>query len=59
MCHQDVETIGEETFMGCSSLTSIQLPDDLEEIDSSAFNGSGITNIVIPIKLQLFFLKRL
>ena len=46
-----VETIGEETFMGCSSLTSIQLPDDLEEIDSSAFNGSGITDIVIPDKI--------
>lgn len=52
-----VETIGEETFMGCSSLTSIQLPDDLEEIDSSAFNGSGITNIVIPDKVTAILSK--
>ena len=37
------------TFYGCSSLQSIQLPESLTTIDGSAFNGcSSLKEITIP-----------
>ena len=45
----DVKSIGESLFSGCTALKSIVIPDSVERIESLAFNGcTGLTSIVIP-----------
>ena len=42
-------SIGDYVFNGCSSLTSINIPDGVENIPNYAFNGcSSLTSITIP-----------
>ena len=44
-----VTSIGDNTFFGCSGLTSITIPDGVTSIGSYAFFGcSGLTSITIP-----------
>jgi len=44
-----VTKIGGFAFSGCTSLTSIELPDSLTEIDLEAFEGcTALTSIRIP-----------
>ena len=44
-----VKYIDDEAFMNCKELTSINLPDSLEEIGSRAFQGcEKLTSITIP-----------
>lgn len=41
--------IEQSAFAGCSSITSITIPDSVTEIRAYAFSGcSGLTNIIIP-----------
>ena len=45
----NLTTIGRETFMGCTGLTSIIIPDGLTSIGEYAFaRCEGLTNITIP-----------
>lgn len=46
-----VKEIGADTFRGCTKLTSIDLPENLERIWDYAFSGSGLTEIKIPAKV--------
>lgn len=49
----DVKSIGECAFVGCSPLTTINLPNGLEEIGVCAFAGTGLTEIVFPPSLKI------
>ena len=40
--------ITDNAFNGCSSLTSITIPNSVTEIKQNAFLGNGLTSIVIP-----------
>ena len=45
----NVISIGDGAFSGCTGLTSIMIPDSVTSIENSAFSGcSGLTSITIP-----------
>ena len=45
----DVTSIGESAFRGCSGLTSVTIGNSVSSIGESAFNGcSGLTSVTIP-----------
>ena len=43
-----VQTINDSMFAGLSKLISVKLPSGLKTIEDSAFEGSGIANIIVP-----------
>ena len=44
-----VTTIGESSFVGCSTLTDLTIPNNITTIESAAFQScTGLTNISIP-----------
>ena len=45
---QSLITIGRKSFTRCTSLKSVNLPSQLKYIDDYAFDGAGLTKIVIP-----------
>ena len=47
---EDLESIPDQAFSGCVSLTSIDLAN-VQSIGVRAFNGSGLTKLVLPASL--------
>ena len=46
--NNNITEIPDETFWGCSSLTTLKLPSKLERIGNNAFLASGLREIVFP-----------
>ncbi|MCR5670821.1 MAG: leucine-rich repeat protein [Butyrivibrio sp.] len=44
--------IGKNAFSGCTELTDIVFPENLETIDDRAFYGSGLETVTLPKKLK-------
>ena len=50
----DVTSIGNYTFYGCSNITDLIIADSVVSIGSRAFNGcSALTNIKMPISVKI------
>ena len=47
-----VGSIGVDAFSGCEELKTVVLPENLYEIQSGAFSGSGLTSIAFPKTLR-------
>ena len=51
---RSIEKISPFAFLGCSKITSINLPEGLKEIGESAFSGcSNLTSVTIPSSLTI------
>ncbi len=50
---QNLTTIGENAFIGCTSLTDVKFDDNLEEIGDGAFHGcDSLTTVSLPEKVK-------
>ena len=47
-----LKTIGRAAFGGCGKLEKIVLPEELEKIDCSAFEETGLAGIEFPASLR-------
>ena len=45
---EGITSIGMGAFEGCSNISSVELPDSLTKVYSSAFSNTGISEITIP-----------
>ena len=43
-----VDSIGQYAFCGCSSIKSVDIPNNLTKINIGVFGGSGLTSVTIP-----------
>ena len=46
-----VTSIGEDAFLSCKKLTTVEIPDSVTSIESGAFSRSGLTSVTIPNSL--------
>lgn len=44
-----VQRLGNSVFVGCTALGSVELPETLSEMGTNVFQGSGLTEINIPV----------
>lgn len=51
--HDGIKAIHYSAFEGCTSITSIKLPSNLETLGMSVFRASGIKSITIPAKVTV------
>lgn len=50
---EEVKTIGDMAFKGCTSITNIVFHDNIEDIQRESFSGcTGITDLVLPNSIQ-------
>ena len=50
--HDGIKRIGAGAFTGCSQLKEIVLPEHIDTLPDHVFQGSGLTSITIPKKVQ-------
>lgn len=48
----DVNEIGANSYMSCSNLEYVSLPDSMKTINGSAFNGTSVRKIVLPSSVE-------
>lgn len=49
----DVTSIGRGAFSGCSTLTSLSIPESVISLGNAAFSGTMISEIVLPSKITV------
>ncbi len=47
-----IDSIGSCAFLGCIGLKSISIPNTVTYIETSAFEGTGITNLTVPASVK-------
>lgn len=51
----DLTTIGQNAFSGCSALKGIKMPDSLLVVENGAFSSSALTSLQLPDKLATIY----
>lgn len=49
---ESVTSIGDFAFRGCNGLTSVTIPEGVTSIGESAFQSTGLENVVIPNSIE-------
>ncbi len=47
-----IVNVGSNSFNGCAYLENVELPETIERIGASAFSGSGLTELILPLGLK-------
>ncbi len=48
-----VTVIGNSAFYGCKTLTSIDIPNNVQDFGGSTFSGTGLTSVTVPIGVSV------
>ena len=49
---ENLQTVGDSTFLGCSALSTLTLPETLATIGKSAFQGTGLLSVSLPANVK-------
>lgn len=49
---ENLQAVGDSTFLGCSALSTLTLPETLATIGKSAFQGTGLLSVSLPANVK-------
>lgn len=49
---ENLQAVGDSTFLGCSALSTLTLPEALTTIGKSAFQGTGLFSVFLPANVE-------